>query len=191
VLLLCQLLLGPVTRTIDRRPITSPVRFFNGSDLGFAPPFARSSNTGYERVDTEVVMLVQDTTGAVSLVLLHDAPCDPVFNTFCPITSSGYSAGCGGSCDADGALLTWRVAMRKLCSVNGTACAQRMGAQNEFVTASPRDLTPWTGAGELAFTSSTYFGGVAAPTCCPNRGFAGAYTTDWYSNPFTRFSARC
>jgi hypothetical protein len=193
------MLLGPVTTTIEGRPITNPARFFNGSEyvlfsvrhsdclaftltlhfccsLTFSPPFPLSSNTGYERVDTEVVMLVQDTTGAVSLVLLHDAPCDTLTNFYCPITGAGYDANCGRACDADGSLITFRTTMFRPCGLNGSACAQRV-AFPPWNAASPRDLTPYNAAPEPVFVSNTYTGGGAS--CCPPRGVVGPNLIDW------------
>jgi hypothetical protein len=148
--------------------------------LQFSAPFPRSSNTGYERVDTEVVMLVQDTFGAVSLVLLHDAPCDSLSNTFCPITRTGYNNGCGRACDADGSLITFRTTMLRQCGFNGTACQQRIGSGSVWTTSSPRDLTPYTAGGEIAFSRTNYRGSTDGITCCPADGLTASNQIDWY-----------
>ncbi len=175
-----QVALNPLTQTVDGRSISSAVNFFTGADLAFTPPFSRSSNTGYEQVDTEVVMLVQDPLGAVSLVLLHDAPCNTTTNTYCPITASGYSNTCSDACDQDGALTTFRVSLRRNCGLNGTACLADMTASNEFLNAYASDLTPYTAGGETVRTG-TYNG---ANVCCPSTGIPTGVEAqlmrDWY-----------
>jgi hypothetical protein len=164
-----QIAINPLRRTINNQIITSASRFFNGSDMGAASQtlYSKSSNTGYERVDTETIALVQDPFGAVSLVLLHDAPCNAT-GRFCPFNSAGTTdAATCTACDADGALIDLRITMARGCGMNGNCTSIH-------TTAFASDQTPYS---EAVNTAPVY---DAASNCCPTAGNGGSFLQDWY-----------